>query len=70
VTFEVYADDKPLFKSGKVTRRDPWKIVDVAIPKGTKLVRLVVGDAGDGIGCDHADWANAGFITEGEAEPE
>ncbi len=70
VTFEVYADDKPLFKSGTVTRSDPWKMVDVAIPKGTKLVRLVVGDAGDGIGCDHADWANAGFITEGEAEPE
>jgi len=70
VTFEVYADDKPLFKSGTVTRRDPWKIVDVALPKGTKLIRLVVGDAGDGIGCDHADWANAGFITEGEAEPE
>ena len=70
VTFDVFADDKPLFKSGAVARRDPWKNIDVPIPKGTKLIRLVVGDAGDGIGCDHADWANAGFITEGEAEPE
>ncbi|MBN2452098.1 MAG: DUF1080 domain-containing protein, partial [Lentisphaeria bacterium] len=33
-------------------------------------MRLVVGDAGDGVGCDHADWANAGFLTEGEPRPE
>jgi len=70
VTFEVYADDKQIYKSGTVAHNDTWKIVDVALPKGTKRLRLVVGDAGDGIACDHADWANAGFITEGEAEPE
>ena len=70
VTFEVFADDTSLFKSKVLTPRDEMLGIHVAIPKGAKLVRLVVGDGGDGIGCDHADWANAGFITEGVAEPE
>mgnify|MGYP001317609771 CR=1 FL=1 len=33
-----------------------------------KELRLVVTDAGDGIASDHADWADAGFITT-EASP-
>jgi len=63
VTFEVYADGKPLFKSGPVRREDEIANIDVEIPKGAKQLRLVVGNAGDGIGCDHADWATAGFVT-------
>ena len=69
VTFEVYADDKVLYKSKVLTPRDERVSIDVAIPKGAKVVRLVVGDGGNGIGCDHADWANAGFITEGKGAP-
>jgi len=58
-----------LYKSKVLTPRDERVSIDVAIPKGAKVVRLVVGDGGNGIGCDHADWANAGFITEGKAAP-
>jgi hypothetical protein len=25
---------------------------------------LITEDAGDGIRCDHADWAEAGFVTK------
>ena len=34
---------------------------DVPLPGNCVKVRLVVGDAGDGANCDHADWVNAGF---------
>ena len=70
VTFTVLADDKPLIETGPVTARQERVGINVEIPKGTKRLRLLVGDAGDGVGCDHADWANAGFITEGEPRPE
>ena len=36
---------------------------DVPIPTGATAIELVADDSGDGIRCDHADWANAGFIT-------
>jgi hypothetical protein len=36
---------------------------DVPIPTGATAIELVVDDAGDGIRCDHADWAEAGFMT-------
>jgi hypothetical protein len=36
---------------------------DIPIPSAAKRIDLVVEDAGDGIRCDHADWANAGFVT-------
>jgi len=70
VTFGVYADDKELFLSKVLTPADAPLPIDVAIPKGAKLIRLVVGDGGNGISCDHADWAEAGFITNGEPLPE
>ncbi|NOZ24410.1 MAG: DUF1080 domain-containing protein [Planctomycetes bacterium] len=66
VTFDVFADNKPLFKSGVVTRSDEWKCINVEIPKGAKQLRLVIGDGGNGVACDHADWAEAGFLTLGE----
>lgn len=70
VSFSVLADDKPLVETGPLNARQERVPINVAIPKGTKLLRLLVGDAGDGVACDHADWANAGFLTEGDATPE
>jgi hypothetical protein len=69
VTFEVYADDKELFKSAVLTPFDERLGINVEIPVGAKQLRLVVGDGGNGVGCDHADWANCGFLTLG-AKPE
>ncbi len=72
VAFEVYADRKEMGETATLLAKSPilafdrirrWHF-DVAIPAGTKELRLVVTDAGDGIRCDHADWADAGFVTE------
>jgi hypothetical protein len=64
VTFEVHVDGKKVWQSGKMTGGDIAKEVNVKLPEGAKKLRLVVGDAGDGIGSDHADWAEAGFVVE------
>ena len=63
VDFAVYADGteiarSPVLRWGFLTA---WHL-NAAIPKGTRRIRLVVGDGGDG-GWDHADWVNAGFIV-------
>jgi hypothetical protein len=62
VVFEVYADDRCLFRSGVKHRGDAPDTVNVELPRGARQLRLVVTDAGDGNGCDHADWAAAGFL--------
>ncbi len=64
VVFEVYADGRRLYRSGIKRRGEAPSAVNVAIPRGARQLRLVVTDAGDGIGCDHADWAAAGFLLE------
>ena len=70
VDFAVFADAKKLFATGLVKATDERIPINVEIPKGAKEIRLVVGDGGNGVACDHADWANAGFVTSGEAIPE
>lgn len=65
VTFAVYADTKELYKSDVLTAFHERVCLNLEIPKGAKLLRLLVGDGGNGVGCDHADWANAGFLTDG-----
>jgi len=60
ITFRVLADDALLGESPVLRLGDAWAF-DEPIPPGAKLLRLVVTDAGDGINCDHADWAEAGF---------
>lgn len=72
VVFQVVADGKKLFDSGVMRLNDPAKRVDVALG-GARELLLLVGDAGDGISCDHADWAEAtlyGGATEPTAEPD
>jgi len=38
--------------------------LNVKIPANSKTIRLIATDANDGIECDHADWAEAGFLLE------
>lgn len=63
VRFTVYADERQLLQTPALTGYDDRFCVDLEIPEGTKQMRLLVDDAGNGVGCDHADWANAGFLT-------
>jgi hypothetical protein len=62
VVFQVLGDRKVLFDSGVMRMGDPAKEVNVPVKEVAELV-LVVGDGGDGITCDHADWAEAVLIS-------
>jgi hypothetical protein len=58
VVFQVYVDGKKRFDSGVMRETDAPKPVRVSV-KGADELRLVVTDAGDGIICDCANWADA-----------
>ena len=58
VVFSVKVRGSEVFNSGVRHILDPGAPVDVDL-KGTTEFTLDVGDAGDGIGCDQADWADA-----------
>jgi hypothetical protein len=58
VVFQVFGDDQKLFDSGVLRLATPAQPVNVDV-RGVKALALVVTDAGDGINCDHADWAEA-----------
>lgn len=55
--FEIYADDKLLFRSDKIGRYDLPRHAEVDVT-GVKRLGLVTTDAGDGITDDHTDWLN------------
>jgi alpha-galactosidase len=61
VTFEVYVDGKKAADSGVMRGGDAPKLISVDLT-GAKKLMLHVGDAGDGIDSDHADWAGAQII--------
>ncbi|MDD4870441.1 MAG: NPCBM/NEW2 domain-containing protein [Kiritimatiellae bacterium] len=63
--FSVIADKKVLWKSGVMKGGQSPQKVDVDV-KGIKILMLCVGDAGDGIDHDHADWADAKLEVTGE----
>lgn len=57
VTFTILADGRPVYTSPTVGREAPT--LDIAADvTGAHVVELVVGDASDGNGHDHADWAD------------
>jgi len=64
ITFKVFADGRTLWQSGVMKPSDPAKPVDIDL-RGVKTLLLQVGDAGDGISFDHANWADAHFIVNG-----
>lgn len=58
ITFEVWVDGKRVMETGVLHGGDEPKPISVDLT-GAKRLRLIVGDAGDGIDSDHADWAGA-----------
>jgi hypothetical protein len=64
VEFRVLGDGKPLWSSGVMKGGDAAKTLDLDVAAYREL-GLVVTDAGDGIGFDHADWADARFTYAG-----
>jgi hypothetical protein len=62
VAFEVWLDGEKVFETPVIYNGD--LPVGVSVPvKGKRRMRLVVTNGGDNINYDHADWANAGFVT-------
>ena len=56
VTFSVLADGKSLVTTPTIKGHQAATSVDVDVT-GAQVLDLVVGDAGDGNGSDHGDWA-------------
>jgi hypothetical protein len=61
ITFEVWVDGRKQWESGLMQRDDPAKRVDIDVT-GAKTLELAVGDGGNGIMADHADWADARLL--------
>ncbi len=69
IEFFVIGDRKVLWQSGVMKAGAPAKNFIVSLA-GVKTLMLKVGDAGDGISFDHADWGDARFETIGNAQLE
>jgi alpha-galactosidase len=64
IEFIIKGDGKVLWESGIMKPGDPAKPVDIEV-KWVKKLTLMVTDAGDGADDDHANWAEAVFVTKG-----
>ncbi len=64
IQFLVHADRRQVFKSPILHFREAAFPVEVDL-QGVKLLELMVEDGGDGIGWDHADWADAFILYRG-----
>jgi alpha-galactosidase len=64
IDFIIKGDGKILWESGIMKPGDAAKPVDIEIKRVKKLT-LLVTDGGDGADYDHANWAEAVFVTKG-----
>jgi alpha-galactosidase len=69
IEFFVLGDGKILWQSGVMKADAPAKSFSINLA-GVKTLALKVGDAGDGISFDHADWVDAKFEAVGGAQLE
>jgi hypothetical protein len=67
ITFSVIADGQTLITTPRQTGASQNIAITQAIPAGTQILDLVVGDGGDGNGNDHGDWADAKLSCGGGA---
>ncbi len=68
VVFEVWVDGDLRARSPVIRHGGPAHYLDLGLD-GARHLLLVVTDAGDGIGHDHADWAGAAlFVRQDAAE--
>jgi hypothetical protein len=56
VTFSVVADGQTLVTTPTIRGHQAAVSIDVPV-NGAQVLDLIVGDAGDGNGNDHGDWA-------------
>lgn len=63
VEFTVVGDGRELWRSGILKKADGAKPFKVDV-RGVQRLMLRVGDGGDGIDYDHADWADAKLVRQ------
>jgi len=63
VIFQVSVDGRIEFECGPMSDSDPAKEVLVPLANAREL-RLIAKDAGDGFGCDMANWAEARLVRD------
>ncbi len=68
VVFKVFVDDQEKFDSGVMKGDTPARRISIPV-EGASELRLVVGDAGDGITCDCANWAEARLVRSESPKP-
>jgi glucose/arabinose dehydrogenase len=68
VVFQILADGVLLFDSGAMTGLTNTKLANVSV-LGKQTLTLIVNDAGNGDGSDHADWANAQLVIGSYTPP-
>ena len=61
MVFQVSVDGKIAFDSGPMSDSDPPKEINIPVETARQL-RLIANDAGDGIGCDMANWIEARLV--------
>ena len=61
VVFQVWADDRKVFDSGRRTGGQPGLRVSESL-EGVEELKLVLGDSGDHTVDDHGDWADARVV--------
>lgn len=67
-TFEVIVDGKVAAQTPIMHGGDPARLISVDL-NGARSMLLVVGDGGDGITWDHADWAGAEISLASDSSP-
>lgn len=65
IEFQLVGDTRVLWKSGVMKAKQAALAVDVDVT-GVQTLKLLVSDAGDGNSYDHADWAMAKVVYNGE----
>lgn len=64
ISFKIVADNRTVWQSGVMKPGAAAREVNVDL-RGVQTLLLLVGDGGDGISFDHADWAEARFMVTG-----
>jgi len=64
IVVKVHVDGKLMAQTPVLRGAGALWNFNIEIPSGAKTLRLIVDDAGDGVGFDDADFVNTGFILE------
>ncbi len=68
VVFQVFVDGEKRFDSGVMRESDAARPISIPV-NGASELRLVALDAGDGMACDCANWAEARMVVSSNPRP-